>query len=447
MKTAYIFILLFLLQSTSFCQVMQVTLAGKKITSLTTAENSYENLVIAGTENYGLYFHDFNDDDTVWTQVSFVKRSLSCVYAQTLSSSLTKLFMAMQPDSTIDSTLIYSNVMPIQSAIPRDDYGLDKNQVKIVKSLSGFDYPRPIFCCTNDPNVYIYKDSIWSKSWAGPETAELNFVYAYDSTVWAGGFNNSAIGSPLLIKSTDFGESWKDINLSIGEVYSCYSMCALPGNPDVIFLGLNESILKSTDGGNTWEASLSDIKNVVFKSLVANPLKYGEIFAGGQATDNSFVLYKSIDGGGNWMPVLYYCNCIVKGINAMAGIIIKDEFILFIGTNGDGIWKYPAEVSHVENEDVVNNEYYLYQNFPNPFNPETKISFEIPVDSKVSLKIYDMVGREVAVLIDNKYKHAGFYSIIWDSKNLYGKPAASGIYICRLVCGNQSRIIKMTLTR
>ncbi len=447
MKAALIFILLFLFRPTSFCQVMPVALAGKTITSLTVAKNSYENLVIAGTVNDGLYFHDFAGEDSSWTQVSFVKRSLSCVYAQSLSPSLTKLFMALQPDSSEDSTLIYSNVLPVQSAIPPDDFGLDRNEIKVVKSLAGFDYPKPVFCCTNNPNIYVYKDSMWSECWKGPETTELNFVYTNDSTVWAGGFNNSAIGSAVLIKSTNLGESWEYINLPIGEVYSCFSMCVLPGNSSIIFVGLNENILKSTDGGNTWKVSLSNIKDVTFKCIAANPLKYGEVFAGGQANDNSFVLYKSIDGGNNWMPVVYYCNCIVKGINTLAGIIKNDEFILFIGTNGDGIWKYPAEVSKVRNEDVINSEYYLYQNFPNPFNPETKISFEIPVGGKVSLKVYDLIGREVAVLLNDKYKSAGFYSVIWDSKNNHGKPVPSGIYICRLVCGEQTRIIKMTLTR
>ncbi len=447
MKTRYILSFLFLWQTSSICQVKPAALADGMITSLTIAENSYENLVIAGTENEGLYFHDFKSDDSAWTQVSFVNRSISCIYAQRRSSSLTKLFMALKPDSTIDNTLIYSNILPVQSAIPEDDYGLDKNKVKLVKSISGFDYPGQVFCCTNDPNVYVYKDSTWSTAWSGPETAELNFVYAKDSTVWAGGYNNSAGRTALLIKSTDYGKSWQNVNLPSGPGDTCYSICVLSGTSDVLFLGMNEKILKSTDGGNSWKRSLDNIKNVVFTCFASDPLKYGEIFAGGKSNDNAFTLYKSIDGGVTWMPVEYYCNCVVKGINSLAGIVQGDKYTLFIATNGDGIWKYPAKPSGNKNQNIINSEYYLYQNTPNPFNPETKISFEIPVGGKISLIIYDIVGREVAMLIDNKYKSAGYYSVMWDSKNLYGRPAASGVYICRLVYGNQSKIIKMTLSR
>lgn len=452
MKTRYFLVLLFLWQPISFCQLIgPVGLAGKKVTSLTIVDNTYEKLLVAGTESSGMNFHNFDDDDSVWIRVFFSTRSPSCVYAQPVSPSLTKLFMALVPDSSIDKTLIYTNIMPIQSALPAEDSGLDKSKVKLIKSIAGFAYTEkdsvmPAYCCTNDPNIYVNEDRIWTVSRAGEETVTLNFVYTSDSTVWAGGFNNGPIGTALLLKSTDYGKSWENIILPLGEIFSCYSICVSPNNPDTIYVGLNEFILKSTDKGKKWLMCL-DVQGTVFTSIEENPLKPGEIFAGGRTCNNDFILYKSTNDGGNWEPVILTCNCIIKGINDMEGVVINNQFQLYIATDGSGIWKYYDKVTKVENEEIIYNGFYLYQNYPNPFNPETNISFEILDNDRVTLKIYDLLGKEIAALLNDVYKQAGFYSVKWDSKNSQGKPMPSGIYICRLVSGNQSKIIKMTLTR
>jgi len=75
----------------------------------------------------------------------------------------------------------------------------------------------------------------------------------------------------------------------------------------------------------------------------------------------------------------------------------------------------------------VPNQFELYHNFPNPFNPSTTISYQLPTDSKVSLKIYDLLGREVAILLDNQVKPAGYYEQQWNASRY-----ASGMYIYRL---------------
>ncbi len=75
----------------------------------------------------------------------------------------------------------------------------------------------------------------------------------------------------------------------------------------------------------------------------------------------------------------------------------------------------------------IPSDYKLYQNFPNPFNPDTDIRFRIPVQSKVKLKIYDILGRLVTQLVDEE-KRPGTYDIIWTGKNLHNQKVASGIY-------------------
>lgn len=85
--------------------------------------------------------------------------------------------------------------------------------------------------------------------------------------------------------------------------------------------------------------------------------------------------------------------------------------------------------------------YELKQNYPNPFNPSTKIVFNLPIDGYVSLKIYDVLGREVSSLV-NEYKKAGRYEVIFEGSGL-----SSGIYICKMSSANYSDSIKMLIVK
>ena len=83
----------------------------------------------------------------------------------------------------------------------------------------------------------------------------------------------------------------------------------------------------------------------------------------------------------------------------------------------------------------------LSQNYPNPFNPSTVINYNLAVSSNVSLKIYDVLGNEVAVLVDG-FKTAGSYEVSFNASDL-----SSGIYFYKLTSGNLSEIKKMTLLK
>ena len=91
-------------------------------------------------------------------------------------------------------------------------------------------------------------------------------------------------------------------------------------------------------------------------------------------------------------------------------------------------------------------EFALEQNFPNPFNPETEIRFQLPESSSVVLKIYNILGQEIRTLADRQYK-AGFYSVLWDGKDYRGNMVSSGIYLYQLQAGSFSQIKKMSLLR
>jgi hypothetical protein len=95
----------------------------------------------------------------------------------------------------------------------------------------------------------------------------------------------------------------------------------------------------------------------------------------------------------------------------------------------------------VENEDLAPLHFALEQNYPNPFNPSTTISFSLPSISFVSLKIFDLLGREVATVVSEEMS-AGKYTKQW---NANGMP--SGIYYFRLQAGSFSESKKLVLLR
>ena len=89
----------------------------------------------------------------------------------------------------------------------------------------------------------------------------------------------------------------------------------------------------------------------------------------------------------------------------------------------------------------------LYQNYPNPFNPSTTIIFDVSNLSNISLIIYDILGKEVYKLIDNKEFNAGVYKMVWNGLRKDGSKVASGIYFYRLITDKQSLSRSMILLK
>lgn len=111
-------------------------------------------------------------------------------------------------------------------------------------------------------------------------------------------------------------------------------------------------------------------------------------------------------------------------------------------TDGDVYARFIQPITNVEEENnFIPEKFTLYQNYPNPFNPVTVISYQLPAFSKVSLKIYDILGNEVATLVD-EYKTPGTYEVAWNAKNL-----SSGVYYYRLTSGNFSEVKKLILIK
>jgi Secretion system C-terminal sorting domain len=110
------------------------------------------------------------------------------------------------------------------------------------------------------------------------------------------------------------------------------------------------------------------------------------------------------------------------------------------GYNGNFLPGVPKQLSQ-QSEENTNKLSFKLGNYPNPFNPTTTITYEIPKDGFVTLKVYDILGREVATLV-NEFKTAGKYYVNFNAGNL-----ASGMYFYRFKSGSYISTKKMMLLK
>ena len=118
-------------------------------------------------------------------------------------------------------------------------------------------------------------------------------------------------------------------------------------------------------------------------------------------------------------------------------------FLLKDKDNHSWSFKLTAEI------EIVNpHKYDLFANFPNPFNPATKLKYclENVNEQETKLIIYDVLGKPVKTLVSEK-QAAGEYTVVWDGKDDFGQNVTSGLYFCKLTSGPFTKIRKMTLLK
>ncbi len=104
-------------------------------------------------------------------------------------------------------------------------------------------------------------------------------------------------------------------------------------------------------------------------------------------------------------------------------------------------------VTGINGEQNIPIQYKLDQNYPNPFNPTTQISYNLPQNVTVSLKIYNIMGKEVKTLVNNQLQSPGSYTVQWDGRDNSGNMVASGTYLYRIQASHFTETKKMILLK
>ncbi|UCE17300.1 MAG: VCBS repeat-containing protein [Gemmatimonadota bacterium] len=187
-----------------------------------------------------------------------------------------------------------------------------------------------------------------------------------------------------------------------------------------------------------------DVLAVVNHILGTNPLIGGSLSRADCNTDGSVNI---LDALGIVNAILGTGGCFPERVNAT----INTDVIQFCRALKAYLDKedFTRFMILVEDEMALPAEYALAQNYPNPFNPETEITYHIPhVNSPVhtTLKIYNLLGQEVRILVDDR-KEGGQYKVNWNGKDNSGSECASGIYLYRLAVGKFSSTKRMILLK
>ena len=250
---------------------------------------------------------------------------------------------------------------------------------------------------------------------------------------WLAGFNSQELKSKLLL-TTDGGLTWQNKFSSDSLAIYCFfksETTLLAGGAKLTSSGTNLVLFKSEDAGNNWELIYSSsgvpVNNIILDVAVTQEGNYVAI--------SKKSIYFSSDGGENWQVQTFQrenLNSIISTTNNTIWIS-GDKSILLKNTNGG--------VTNLFETEPVINDYSLFQNYPNPFNPVTKISWQSPVGSWQILKVFDVLGREIATLV-NEYRPAGNHTVEFNGDGL-----ASGVYIYQLKAGEYLNSKKMLLVK
>jgi photosystem II stability/assembly factor-like uncharacterized protein len=206
------------------------------------------------------------------------------------------------------------------------------------------------------------------------------------------GLGATSTSPPMVARTTDGGVTWNSIDIGSGLTGTCY-LNWVSGTPVVYILGSNGGIKRSTDNGLSW---------------VTTPVPQGVT----NITHFDFYV-----GG---MVVYGYA----------------------VSSNGDVIRLVDTlEVLTGINNNQVPSSYSLKQNYPNPFNPTTLISYSIPKAANVRLSVYNALGKEIEVLVNEK-QNQGSYDVVWNGDNY-----SSGVYFYKIQTEGFTHTKKMILLK
>jgi len=280
-----------------------------------------------------------------------------------------------------------------------------------------------------------------------PQITNICFVNPNTGWIitWTAGMGGS---ESRIYKTTDGGESWfMQFGTSGSYPYSHLSKIYFTNQQIGIAVGFKHDgwyenyyglIVRTTDGGENWITNSSDSVFSGLRFYDLNFISNEKVVVLGEDS-NGDILYWSSDVGENWIPRYSGVNHglhHLSFVDSLTGWIAGDNGTILHTTNGG--------VTFIEEEKFIGeipSTYFLSNNFPNPFNPSTKIKYSIPKSSQVTLKIFNTLGEELETLV-NEEKPVGTYEVNWNAANL-----PSGVYFYQLKAGEFMSVKKMILIK
>ncbi len=325
-------------------------------------------------------------------------------------------------------------------------------------SSSFYCFSTPFVACRSNPGIMyvggqsVYKSLIGGGSWQGPygnfnggKTLSMDFSATSTDTGYIGTVPVGA--TPAAVWRTfDGGLTWT--NVSGGVIPNRYptDVHVNPNNSKDVFVTFSGfgtgHVYRSTNSGTSWTNITGNLPDLPHQSVVIDPAYPQNIYVG-----NDLGVYVTTNGGTNWYE---YRNGMPYALVFDLTIVYPNRHIRAT-THGNGVY----ERSLVQNpvgiisRNEIPKEFKLYQNYPNPFNPSTKIKFDVSSNLTLSgakglnveLVIYDILGSQVAVLVNENLK-PGSYEIKFDASSF-----STGVYFYKLTYGDITDAKRMVLIK
>ena len=271
--------------------------------------------------------------------------------------------------------------------------------------------------------------SNWSKILDNNRAVQCIFISSNNLLAGIYPSNPPWVPPEEILYSTNNGLAWLETSMN-----GC-PLCFASFN-DTVYAGMSCGIVYGIPGiyisinnGINW-LCLSSLNGNFVKSLsIYNNHRFAAIFENGVIhTSNNFANWNKINQG-----------LLDTNVN---DLLISGNY-LFASTHSKGVFRRPlSEIASLNNEIFyVQEKYSLSQNYPNPFNPVTSIKFDIPKTSNILLKVFDITGKEISTLINEKLQ-PGTYETQWNASEF-----PSGVYFYRLEAGNYRETKKMILIK
>ncbi len=414
-------------------------------------ENTYLGTIAAGifrSTDYGTSWISSNDGLTASQTRAIIITNAEVIYTANWSSGIQKSTDYGETWEDKNNGLL--NVYCL--SIVEDENGVlfAGTEDGIFKSTDKGENWTETSSAGNEISYHLYKDSknrIYSMNYGGGiyrtidgglnwQRLDQGFATGYVFGFDIDSINNMYVGTAYgwIYKSTDDGNSWFAVRSGQGTNVRV----RVAQNGYIFATNTVEGILRSTDRGESWHTVNNGITARNGKSLKIS--KDGIIFTS-LASINSFFtppekLYVSSDYGESWENFTSNLNQLT-----IYDILFDNRNNVYLATD-ESIWKSNPDSTTLVSDNVSQVfRYSLEQNYPNPFNPTTKINYSIGEQEFVQLSLYNILGEEVAKLVE-EIKSAGSYSVSFDASAFPG-----GVYVYRLQAGGYSSAKKMILLR
>lgn len=294
-------------------------------------------------------------------------------------------------------------------------------QINMFNNLDGIAISNIAWFTHDGGNSWVKKNDILNK-FLPPK----GLCFVNDSIGWMIGPSYYATDAGYIAKTTDGGKTWNYQDSITSILFGCDFINLTSGFVVGTNLKFGTGYIYNTENsGVDWKLE-KFVGAQVFWDVGFLDEKNGWITGVGK-------ILKTTDGGKSWETQI---EGLLTNLNKIQ--ILKEEKVAYILGNDFNnrtntlIKADLSTISDIKNKEIISNEFSLLQNYPNPFNSSTKIYFNLNQKRNIQLKIFDLLGKEVITLI-NEDLFAGNYDIEWNGKNNQGDEVTSGIYFYKII--------------